>query len=183
MDNIILAVVGLPGVGKGEASQYIMKKTGWPEIHFGNTVVDEVKARGMEVSQMNERIVREEFRAKHGMGALALINLPRIEELYQKGSVILESFYSWEEYIIVKEKFGDAFKVLAIMANFEIRAQRMERRPERPLSRNALQDRDYVQIDTLHQAGPIARADFVVVNESTTSDLHMQLDGVLNRLV
>ncbi len=182
MSKIILAVVGLPGSGKTESSQYIMKRTGWPNVHFGHTVVDEVRARGMEVNQANERIVREEFRAKEGMGALAIMNLPKIRELFEQGSVILESFYSWEEYTIVKEEFGDKFFVLAIYANFETRAARMIHRPERPLTRAELESRDYTQIDTLHQAGPIARADFTIINDSTTKNLHTNIDNILKLL-
>jgi dephospho-CoA kinase len=160
-----------------------MQQTGWPNVHFGNTVVDEVRARDLEVNQANEKIVREEFRTKHGMGALALMNLPRIRDHFAQGSVILESFYSWEEYVIVKKEFGSQFFVLAVHASFPVRAKRMEHRPERPLTAPELEMRDTTQIETLHQAGPIARADFMIINEGTREELYQNIDTILSRLI
>lgn len=182
MSKIILAVVGLAGSGKTEASQYILGQSQWGHVHFGNTVVDEVKARGLEVCEANERIVREELRERHGMAAMAVLNLPRIRSLFEENSVLIESFYSWEEYIALKHEFGERFKVLAIYANFEIRAARLANRPVRPLTREQLDSRDYAQIDRLHQAGPIARADFMIINEGTTEELYKKIDAAIAQL-
>src|SRR4029079_19192503 len=96
-NKIILAITGLPGSGKTEATQYIMEKMGWPKVHFGQTVFDEVQRRGQLLTEENERAAREALRKEHGMGAMALLNLPKIKELFANSSVLLESFYSWEE--------------------------------------------------------------------------------------
>lgn len=182
MSNIILAVAGLAGSGKSEAAAYILKKTGWPSVHFGDTVVNETKARGLEVNQTNERVVRDEFRKIHGMAAMAIVNLPRIRTHFAEGSVVIESFYSWEEYTTLVEEFGGKFFVLAIYANFNLRAARLAHRPTRSLTSDELNARDYSQIETLHQAGPIARADFMVINEGSQAELHDKLDAVLAKL-
>ncbi len=179
-NKIIFAVVGLPGAGKSEAAEYIKEKTSWSKIHFGNSVVDEVIRRGQEPNQANEKVVRDEFRRLYGMGALATINLPKIKELFQNSSVIIESMYSWEEYLELKKEFGDSFKVLAIFASPKIRTERMAGRSFRPLTPEELIARDYSQIETLHQAGPIARADYTIINESSEQDLHLQIDEILS---
>jgi len=181
--KIILAVVGLPGAGKSEASEYIKAKTGWAKVHFGETVVDEVKNRGLEVNEVNERTVREDLRKQHGMAAMAILNLSKIKELAATSSVILESFYSWEEYLEVKKEFGDSFKVLAIYASPAIRSQRLVSRPVRPLAENEFISRDYSQIESLHQAGPIARADWTIINEGTKEHLNEALDKFLSQLL
>src|SRR6185369_2734370 len=167
MSKIILAVVGLAGAGETVVTEYLIKKTSWPKVYFGQAVIDEVKKRGLLLSEANEKLVREEFRIKDGMTALAKANMPKIKELFASSSVILESLYSWEEFLEMKKEFGDSFKVLAIYSSFKTRVERMHSRPIRPLNAEDLQSRDYAQIEKLHQAGPIARADWTIVNEGS----------------
>ena len=182
MTEIILTVVGLPGAGKTEIVEYLMKKTGWPKVYFGDVTFDEMKKVGLEINEINERKTREGIRAKLGMGAYAILNLPKIKELFKTSSVILESFYSWEEYLEMKKEFGDVFKVLATFSSPETRTERIKNRPHRPLTKEEVVSRDYSQIENLHQAGPIARADFMVVNESTIESLHDQIDEIIKKL-
>ena len=59
----------------------------------------------------------------------------------------------------------------------------MKVRQYRPLSEADLKSRDYSQIENLHQAGPIARADWTIVNEGTKEDLYKNIDGVLTKLI
>ena len=182
MKNILLAIVGLAGAGKTESTEYAIKKTGWPKVYLGQGVIDEVNRRGLEVNEANERAAREDLRKQYGMAAMAIVNLPRIKELFATSNVVIESHYSWEEYIKFKEEFGDQFKVLAIYTSFPIRAARMKTRPVRPLNEQDLQSRDYSQIENLHQAGPIARADWTIINEGTKEELYQNLDKILDKL-
>ena len=131
MQKIILAVVGLAGAGKTEVTQYLAAKTGWPKVYFGQAVIDEVKKRGLPVNEANEKTVREEFRAKDGMAAMAIVNLPAVKAAFASSSVIIESLYSWEEYLAVKKEFGGAFKVLALYSSFQTRAARRAGRSAR----------------------------------------------------
>ena len=180
-NNIILAIAGLPGAGKTQTTNYLVKKTGWPKIYFGQAVVDEAAARGMP-GEAGERQAREELRAKNGMAALAIANMPKIKAAFQNSSVILESMYSWEEYLELKKEFADDFKVLAIYSSPQTRIARMKTRPVRPLTDQELTSRDYSQIENLHQAGPIARADWTVVNEGGLEELFEAVDNILNKL-
>jgi len=182
MPNIILAVVGLAGAGKTEVTQYLLKKTGWPKVYFGDVTFNEMKLRGIPVNEANERKMREELRATFGMGSYAVKSMPKILELFKTSSVIIESLYSWEEYLEVKKQFGENFKVLAIFASFPTRAARMAHRQIRPLNEADLQSRDYSQIENLHQAGPIARADWTIVNEGSQAELFGKIDEVVKEL-
>jgi dephospho-CoA kinase len=181
MSKYILAIVGLPGAGKTETTEYILKKTSWPKVYFGQAVVDEAARRGMP-GEAGERLVREEFRDKDGLAAMAIANLSKIKELFAAGNVILESLYAWEEYLLIKKEFGEDFKVLAVYTSFPTRVTRMKNRPVRPLTESEVQSRDYSQIENLHQAGPIARADWTIVNEGTKEDLYGGIDKILERL-
>ncbi len=178
----IIAVVGLPGAGKTEATDHLVQKTGWPKVYFGQGVMDEIARRGLAVNEQNEKLVREDLRAQHGMAAMAIVNMPKITELFARGNVMVESLYGWEEYLVVKKEFGDQFKVLAIFSSYATRAARMVHRPMRPLTPEELAARDAAQIANLHQAGPIARADWTIINEGSKEDLFKQLDEWLSSL-
>ena len=80
MSNHILAVVGLPGAGKTEATNYIIEKAGWPKVYFGQPTFDVLAERGIQISESAERAVREELRAQHGMGAMAILSIPKVKE-------------------------------------------------------------------------------------------------------
>lgn len=178
--NKILAIVGLAGAGKTESTEYVMKKTNWPKVYLGQAVVDGAKEQYGEVNEENERKVREALRVQHGMAALAIANLPKIKELHEKGNMIIESLYSWEEYTKLKEEFGDDFKVLAIYTSYATRVKRLAIREFRPLTEEQLYTRDYSQIANLHQAGPIARAEWTINNEGSKEDLCKELDKIIN---
>lgn len=183
MAPIILAVVGMAGAGKSEASEYLVSKLGWPKIHLGNIVTDETASRGLPVTQENEKPIREEFRAKYGMGALAILSMLKIKELIANSTgLIIESMYSWEEYLTVKKEYGSNFKVLAIFAPFELRAERMAERAFRPLTAEGLEERDTSEIETLHKGGPIARADLIIVNDGSREELQAKLDPIIATL-
>ncbi|MFH0890687.1 MAG: AAA family ATPase [Candidatus Liptonbacteria bacterium] len=182
--TIILAIVGLPGAGKTEATQYMMEKTGWPKVYFGDVTFDEMRRLELEINETNERKTREDLRKEHGMGAYAKLSLPKIKKaLEQSPAVIVESLYSWEEYLIMKENFGNDFKCLAILASPEIRMGRMLQRPTRPLrNEEEFLSRDYAQINNSHQAGPIARADYFIINEGALTDMRVKLDELIAEL-
>jgi dephospho-CoA kinase len=182
MNKVILAVVGLVGAGKNETTQYITQKTGWPNIYFGDITFDEMNKQGLEINEVNERKTREDIRAKFGMGAYATLNFSKMKDLVKNSSITLESFYSWEEYLEMKKEFGDMFKVLAVCASPSTREQRVLTRLKRPLTKAEFTSRDYSQIENLHQAGPIARADFILLNEGKKEDLYKQIDTVLEKL-
>jgi len=182
LNKTVLAVVGMPGSGKTVACDYLAKK-GHPRIYFGQVTFDEMKKQDLEINEANEKKVREELRRKHGMGTYAILNLPKIyKALETKDLIVLESLYSWEEYQIVKKDFGDNFKVLLIHSSPTSRHARLEKRPERPLTKEEALSRDEAQIVNSHIAGPIAVADFVVVNEGTVEEMFGEVDKVIEKL-
>ena len=50
------------------------------------------------------------------MGGYAILNIPKIKKLLKGGNVLIESLYSWEEYLEMKEEFSDSFNVLEGLA-------------------------------------------------------------------
>ncbi|MDP3899990.1 MAG: AAA family ATPase [bacterium] len=180
--KLIIAIIGLPGSGKTVAIEYLMEKLHCPKIYFGDATFDELKKRRMEINETNERQIREELRAQHGMAAFATVNLPKIETALETNDVVLiESLYSWEEYLKLKEKFGEQLNLITIYSSPKTRYARLVNRPIRPLTNEDARSRDHSQIENLHQAGPIAISDFTVINEGGVDDLHSALDAILKK--
>ncbi|HEX5448223.1 MAG TPA: AAA family ATPase [Candidatus Saccharimonadales bacterium] len=181
MDDIqVVAPVGMPGAGKSTCVDYLVKK-GLPSIYVGGLVVEEVKARGLEVNERNEKLVREDLRSKEGPGVLAKRVIPKVEELYRQGhkKILIDGLYSWTEYKIYKENFGDKLLVIAVTAPRRLRHQRLTKRPVRPLSENEANARDYAEIENIEKGGPIANADYTLTNDSDQAKLLADLDRVL----
>ena len=72
---------------------------------------------------------------------------------------------------------------MAIFSSPQKRIERLGARPERPLTPEEVSFRDYSQIENLHQAGPIARADFTLINEGALKKLRENLDAVLKKII
>lgn len=165
----LIALVGLPGAGKSTVTE-IFTDQGYQRVYFGGLTIDKLTESGQAINEVNERKMREELRSTYGMGAYALLNLPKVETALTKGKTIIDDLYSWEEYLLIKEKFPYV-KILAVYAPPAVRYQRLAKRKVRPLTTEEAASRDQAQIENLHQAGPIAVADWTFLNLGTKDEL------------
>ncbi len=172
--NKIIAVVGMCGSGKSEAVKFFVD-SGYKRVYFGEVVMNEMKRLGLEVNEANERATRENLRKEFGMGAMAVKSLPIIEEFMKHNNVVVESLYSWEEFKILKEKFGDAFKLLTIYTTKELRYERLLKRPFRPLTGDESKSRDISEIEKLDKGGPIAYTDYLIMNDGSLDEMNEEL--------
>jgi dephospho-CoA kinase len=186
----IIAVVGMTGSGKSVIADELVRK-GYKFLRFGQITLDLVKERGLEPTEENERPIREEVRSKHGMGAYAILNIPKIDDLIRSDNVVVDGLYSWSEYKILKEKYGNSLAVIAVYAPPDLRYQRLgERKLEqadqalrnRPASKEAAQARDHAEIENVEKGGPIAMADYTLINTGNVEDLLAQLEDVLKEI-
>ncbi|KKS65301.1 MAG: Dephospho-CoA kinase-like protein [Parcubacteria group bacterium GW2011_GWC1_43_12] len=182
MSKKIIAILGLPGSGKSEAINYLIKKYNWPKVYFGEVTFDEMRARRLEINEKNEREVREDLRAKYGQLHYAKQVIKKIEDL-PSDVVLVESLYSWPEYLEFKNKFGDNFIAITVYSSPKTRYERLGKRSVRPLTPEEGKSRDYSQIENLTQANPIAIADYTVINEDSLEYLYRQLDQIIKNLL
>lgn len=181
MTNPVVFLVGMPGAGKSEAASYFVTK-GFKHTRLGQITVDEVAKRGLSLNEANERIVREDLRREHGMAVHAKLAWPLIRNLMTEGPVVVDGLYSWSEYLFLRSLNIPKIYVVAIAARRALRYERLSRRPHRPLSATEAEERDYAEIETLEKGGPIAIADFTVVNDGDVADLQMLLSEISQRL-
>lgn len=172
--NKIIAVIGMCGSGKSEAVKFFIEK-GYKRVYFGEVVMNEMKRLGLEVNEANERATRENLRKEFGMGAMAVKSLPIIEDFIKHHNVVIESLYSWEEFKILKNEFGEAFKLICIYTTKELRYERLLKRPFRPLTNEESMSRDLSEIEKLDKGGPIAYADYMILNDGTLDEMNEEL--------
>ena len=191
MENKIVCVVGMPGAGKSLVSDELVKQ-GFLYIRFGQITLDKVRGLGLAVTEDNEKRIREDLRKKHGMAAFAVLNIPKIDKLLEKSQVVVDGLYSWSEYKILKEKYGERMYVLAVYAPPKMRSKRLkERKLERgdkdqrfrPLEGKETRARDYAEIENLEKGGPIAMADFTIVNTGTIVQLKKQVKEIIKDVI
>ncbi len=187
--NKIVFIVGMAGSGKSILADELVKQ-GFSYVRFDQIVIDEVKKRGLGVNADNEKNVREELRQQHGMGAMALLNIPTFDALLQKSNVVGDGLYSWTEYKLLKERYEGAMRVVAIYAPPVLRYERLEKRSAegdtdsrfRSIPRDKSQARDYAEIENIEKGGPIAMADVTIINIGTVKEAKKQLNEFLSQI-
>lgn len=177
----VVAVVGMTGSGKSEVAA-IFRAKGFNTVRFGDITDAGVKKLGLPLTEENERPVRESLRKQYGMAAYARLSLPHIDEALKTSDVVVDGLYSWEEYTFLKDHYGDAFIVVGVWASPPTRYRRLGGRKVRPLTSEEAADRDRAEIERLNKGGPIAMADFTVLNESGMADLKQQVERIINKL-
>lgn len=179
----IIALLGMPGSGKTEVIEYLMRTYHWKKVYFGEVTFDEMKRRCLEPTQANERLVREDLRALHGKEYYARKVVEKLETLKQEAVVLVESLYSWDEFLVLKDRFGENLFTIAVHSSPKIRHARLLNRPKRSLTPEEARSRDYAQIVNLSQGGPIAMADFILVNEGTREELQENADKIIKTII
>jgi len=178
---MILAIVGMTGAGKSELSGHLAS-LGFPTIRFGQVVVDEIARRGWELNPKNERTVREEIRSTDGMDVCARRSLPAIRKaMAESPLVVIDGLYSWGEYKTLRTVLGEDLILLLVYTSRRTRYHRLKVRPERPFTFQEAEARDITEIENLEKGGPIAFADFTLLNDGTRAELFAGVDDLLAR--
>ena len=176
-----MALVGMAGSGKSEVSA-VFEANGYAKVRFGDITDEAVKALGLQLTEENERPVRENLRREYGMDAYAKLSLGRINEALEKSSVVVDGLYSWEEYNFLKNYFKELFNVVAVYTSPATRYSRLAGRKVRPLTAAEAAGRDRAEIENMNKGGPIAMADYTVINEGIVAELKQQVERIIKKI-
>lgn len=179
MNSKIVAIVGMCGSGKSELTQLFIE-AGFACIHFGDLTMEELSRQGLTVNEQNEKMIREDIRARFGKSAYAQLASLKIDKNRDK-NIVLDGVYSWSEYIFLKKKYPEII-ILAIVTNSSIRKQRLLTRQIRPLTSEEVDSRDCAEIKNLEKGGPIAKADYYVLNNDDKINLTKAFEEFLEWL-
>ena len=173
----IIALVGLAGSGKSSAVEYLTEK-GFPKIYFGGVIYKAMDEAGIEKTWDNQQQFREEIRRREGKDFVIKRVIKNIHDLINAGQnkVVLDGLYTWSEYKLLKHEFPGQVVVIAIVTPKYLRYQRMAKRIERPMQPHEVDQRDWSEIENLEKGGPIAIADYFIINDGSLEQLHQKID-------
>ena len=181
----IIAVVGMSGSGKSVVVDYLTEK-GFPKVYFGGMIYKEMKRRGIEITSdgESEKQFRETIRETEGKDWVVKQVIEETINLINAGQkrIVLDGLYSWTEYKILKKEFPGQLTVLAVVVPKALRHFRVGKRPERPFNTKEIQERDRSEVENLEKGGPIAMADYYVLNDDSVAKLHNDVDAILDRI-
>ena len=177
----VVSIVGMAGAGKSEVAR-VFQESGFATVRFGDVTDEEISKRGLELTEKNERYVRESLRKEHGMAAYAQLNLPGIDSALKHSNVVIDGLYSWEEYTFLKTSYGKDFFTVAVWASPGTRYKRLASRSNRQLRLEEADTRDRSEIENINKGGPIAMADFTIINESSLADIGGEVERIISRL-
>ena len=177
----LVSIVGMTGAGKSEVSR-VFERNGFTRIRFGDLTDEEMKKRGLEPNEKNERFIRELLRQEHGLAAYAKLNQPRIEQALRGSDVVIDGLYSWEEYIYLKGRYGENLYLVAVWSSPKTRYARLTSRSSRLLTLEEATSRDRAEIENTDKGGPIAMADFTIINESSLENLKREAARIIATL-
>ena len=179
----IVAFVGLAGSGKSSAVDYLTEK-GYPKIYFGGILYKAMEEAGIEITWESQQTFREEIREREGKDFIVKRAIKEARGLIDAGQkrIILDGLYTWSEYKILKHEFPGEITVIAIVTPKHLRKQRMANRPERPMTSEEVDQRDWAEIENIEKGGPIAIADYFIHNEGSLEKLHAEIDKVLDHI-
>lgn len=173
----IIALVGLPGVGKTDAANFFKQK-GLPSISFGEVINEYIEKHHLPHTEKNHKKIRLKLREKYGMAALAIMNEKKIKKILKNNMIlVIDGLRSWEEYLYLKKTLPKIkIYLLGIYADKNLRWSRLFKRSER----NKLygEERDLDELIGINMAPTIAYADFLVKNNFSLEDFHDKLEDI-----
>lgn len=180
--NPLFVLVGMPGAGKSTVVTHLASRQ-WPVVYFGGITLAEVTRRGLPSTQENEKTVRESIRAEHGPAAYALLSLPSIRHALAHSPCLVDGLYSWAEYTCLRQTLREPMYVMAVCADRKERYRRLAAREVRPLSPDEAEERDFAEIENIGKGGPIAIADFTLINNGPLEELLPVVDKLVNGIL
>ena len=124
----VVAVCGMPGSGKGEFAS-VLANAGVPIVSMGDMIRAEVRQRGLEEAPHVFGEVAASLRAAHGEDVLATRLCDRVDALLVEHELVLiEGLRGTAEDRVFSQRWGEAYQTVAIVADAEVRFQRIQGR-------------------------------------------------------
>ncbi len=181
----ILAIVGMSGSGKSVVVDALTAK-GYPKVYFGGMIYKEMEKRGIERTEdgESEKQFREMIRETEGKDWVVNQVITETKDLIAAGQkrIVLDGVYSWTEMMTLKKEFPKTLTFIAVVVDRNVRYARVAARPGRAFDGAAIRERDRSEIENLEKGGPIAAADYYILNNGSVEDLTARLTEILKEI-
>ena len=123
----VIATVGLPGSGKGEAAN-VAAELDLPVVTMGDVIRAECRDRDLDPATHHGQVAQA-LREENGPAAIAERSLPLIEDALEDSDVVLvDGVRSGVEVDEFEAAFGDEFSLVSVEAPFDVREERLAER-------------------------------------------------------
>jgi dephospho-CoA kinase len=175
----IIAFVGMPASGKGEAAN-LVKEMGYTVVNMGDVIREEVRLLGLEPTDENLGGIGTQLRREEGLAAVARRCIPKLASL-DVDTAIVDGVRNIEEVDLFKGKFGDDFILINIEANDNDRLERIRKRGR---ADDKLMDVDALRVRDERELGwgmgeSIKRADLTIENNGTVEEFREKVKKAL----
>lgn len=179
----IIAFTGMPFSGKTEAVK-IAKKMNIEIIRMGDLVWDEVKKRGLKLSDRNVGYIANEMREKFGKDIWAIKTIEKIKSKNKVQTILIDGIRSYEEVDSFKSALGSNFFLIAINSSDYLRHKRalIRRRKDDSNVIRKIKERDKREIEWGIKDA-IKFSDIIVSNKGSIKDLRIKIIEILKNLL
>jgi len=141
-----------------------------------------MRARGVEITPESQAEFRKQWRERDGKDVIIRRAAEQLHRLIDAGQhrLLFDGLYSWTEYKFLKHEFPGELIVAAIVAPKHLRHRRLATRPERPFTTEQANQRDWSEIEDIEKGGPIAIADYYLINDSDITALYAKINSLLS---
>jgi len=176
----VLAFAGMPFSGKTEAVK-IAKGMDIPVIRMGDMIWEEVRNRGLELSDKNVGTIASQMREKHGKDIWAKKTLEKVKTLGKTDFLVIDGLRNSEEIDMFKKELGRDFIVVAVTVSDEIRHQRAMNRSRGDDSKDIkkIKERDKREL-SWGLGKVIESANIIISNEGAIEEFQKRIERIFD---
>lgn len=171
----VVATVGLPGSGKGEAAA-VAEELEIPVVTMGDVIRTECRERGLDPAVHHGQVAKD-LRAEHGPDAIAERSLPLIETALEDHETVLVDGVRSDVEVDRFEAAFDDFLLVSIEAPVEVRRERLTDR-DGQVSAETLEERDDRELG-FGMGAAMDRADVRIDNDDSLEAYRRQIREIL----
>lgn len=182
---MLIGITGTDGAGKGTVVNYLVEKKGFTHYSARAIFIEELKKRSEEPTRAKMRLIANEMREEFGNDFLITYYLKRIAEEGTEYAII-ESIRAVAEAETLKANGGI---LIAVDADQKVRYARVQ---ERRSESDKVSIEQFVAHEELETNDPdphgmqkqkvIQMADYVLLNNSSISELNLQIEQVFQKI-
>lgn len=175
----LILLTGMPGSGKEEFVK-ICAKHGIKVLRMGDFVRAEAAAKGLPMTDSEVGGFAHRMREQNGYDYWA----KRTAEALDDNLTLIDGLRGKDEFNLFRERVKKGMVVVAVQASQHTRYQRLKSRSrsDAPRSFEEFDERDQREM-RWGLGDVIARADFVIVNESTVEAFQKRAEAVIDEIV
>ena len=180
----ILGVTGMPGSGKSEFAHFA-EELGYHTVVMGDVVRARVVEGGFEPTpEMSTRYMLQ-LREEMGETAVAHLTCDAIDILVSEGKnlLVIDGIRSQAEVTYFKEHLDEAFFIVAIHVDPDLRFKRLQTRGRKdaPVTEDDFNQRDESELK-LGLGETIAFSNYIIPNNKSLDDFREKSLSLLNEL-